>query len=120
MLYFKRAENNCLNFINAQEKVEKKKKKFSLFVRDESPQIQLQVMSVHLDLLQTVFAERTQSHAFEKSLWNKRNSDRRKRNVRDASIFFIAKNYQRGGGEEREREKYICININLRFYVTIV
>jgi len=40
----------------------------SLFVVDKAPQIQLQVVAVHLDLLQAVPAERLQADALEEGL----------------------------------------------------
>lgn len=42
--------------------------RFSLFICDEPPQIQLQIMRVDLNLLQPILAERLQSHALHKSL----------------------------------------------------
>ena len=39
-----------------------------ILIGHESPQIQLQIMSVHLDLLQTVTRESPQPHALEESL----------------------------------------------------
>ena len=40
----------------------------SLFIGDEAPQVDLEVVDIHLDLLQAVLTERLQSHAFQQGL----------------------------------------------------
>ena len=43
-----------------------------LFVEDKSPQVDLQVVSIHLHLLETILAKCPQSHTLQKGLWNER------------------------------------------------
>lgn len=47
---------------------ERTKKIYSLFIRDEPPQVHLKEMRIHLNLLQSKLAERPQPYAFQQSL----------------------------------------------------
>lgn len=50
---------------------------YSLLIADKAPEIHLQIVCIHLYLLQSKLAERAQANALEQRLWSRTNGEHR-------------------------------------------